>query len=389
MNETVKRPNTRLDQGSGRSKKHLAALAGVLWLGLTLLAPFAFGGQPAFKNRYASHFNIEYLEDGYKIATDGMGRKLLLYPRGRPVLEGFDKTRAVEIPVRRVTLNNTVNAALLRPIHALDSIAGICLGGMGQTSTSFDKIQKGVNSGKIIHLGNGNPVDYERLKVLSPDIVFAGDWNQRLVPMLDLMSIPVAVVDYFRENRPLAQLEWIRFVAAFYNREEEAAHFCEKAEKRITAVSAKAKQADHKPKVLGGVIHMGKVHVPRADSSMAYMFTMSGGDYVFKNLMPIHFMGGYGTITMEAFYSGAKDADLYITESSAGHGPRSIRQLKTSAKIELDIKPIQTQKIWVTQPWYWESMDHMDGIVEDIAAIIHPELFPDHRLLFFTPMPAE
>ena len=389
MKETVKRPNTRPDQEAGRSKKHLAALAGVLWLGLTLLASFASGGQPAFKNRYGAHFNIEYLTNGYKIATDGMGRKLLLYPRGKPILEGFDKTRSVEIPVRRVALNNTVNAALLRPIQALDTIAGICMGGMGQTSTSIDGIQEGIDSGRIIHLGNGNPVDYERLKVLSPDIVFGRDWNQRLIPMLDSMEIPIAVVDFFQENRPLAQLEWIRFVAAFYDKDKEATRFFEKAEKKIAAVSARAEQADHKPRVLGGVIHMGKVHVPRANSPMAYMFTMGGGDYVFKDLVPIHFMGGYGTITMEAFYSGARDADLYITESSAGHGPRSIRELKATAKIELDIKPIRTQKIWVTQPWYWESMDHLDGIAEDIAAIIHPELFPDHRLLFFTPMPTE
>ncbi len=389
MTDTLTLPNKRLCSGFKSNKKCLAALAAVLWLGVTLITPCAFGEEPSFKNRHASHFNIEYLDDGYKIVTDGMERRLLLCPRGKPLLKGFDKTRAVEIPVRRVALNNTVNAALLRPIRALDSIAGICLGGMGMTATNFDTIQKGVASGKIIHLGNGNPVDYERLKALAPDIVFGRDWNQRLIPMLDAMKIPVAVVDYFRENHPLAQLEWVRFVAAFYDKEKEAARFFDRAEQRIAAIEARAKQASHKPKVLGGVVHMGKVHVPLADSLMARMYAMGGGEYVFKDLTPISFMAGYGTITMEAFYAGAKNADLYITESSAGHGPRTIRELTAVAKIDLDIKPVRTQKIWVTQPWYWESMDHMDEIVEDIAAIIHPELFPDHRLGFFTPMPAE
>lgn len=366
-----------------------AALAAALWLGLTLLPTVASGEPPASKNRYASHFNIEYLDEGYKIVTDGMGRRLLLCPRGKPVLKGFDKSSTVEIPVRRVALNNTVNAALLRPIHVLDTIVGICMGGMGHTTTSIEEIQKGVDSGRVIHLGNGNPMDYERLKVLSPDIVFARDWNQRLIPMLDSMKIPVAVVDYFRETRPLAQLEWIRFMAAFYNKEKEAARFFERAEQRMAAISARAKQADHKPKVLSGGVYIGKVHVPRGDSCLAHMFAMGGGDYVFKNLMPVEYMAGYGTITMEAFFGGARDADLYIMENSAGRGARSIRQLKASAKIKLDIKPVRSGKIWVTQPWYWESMDHMDEIFADIAAIIHPELFPDHKLVFFEPMPAE
>ncbi len=389
MTDTLTLPNKRLFSGFKSNKKCLAALAAVLWLGVTLITPCAFGEEPSFKNRHASHFNIEYLDDGYKIITDGMGRRLLLYPRGKPVLKGFDKTRAVEIPVRRVALNNTVNAALLRPIRALDSIAGICLGGMGMKATNFDTIQKGMASGKIVHLGNGNPVDYERLKVLAPDIVFGRDWNQRLIPMLDSMKIPVAVVDYFREDRPLAQLEWVRFVAAFYNKEKEAALFLDRMEKKIAAVAARAKQAEYKPKVLSGVIHSGKVHVPKSDSCLAHVFATGGGDYVFKDLRPLKYMAGYGSITMEAFYAGAKNADLYITESSAGHGPKTIRELSAAAKIELDIKPVRTQKIWVTQPWYWESMDHMDEIVEDIASIIHPELFPDHKLGFFIRMPAE
>ena len=323
------------------------------------------------------------------MVTDGSGRNLLLCPRGKPALKGFEKNKVVEIPVRRAALNNTIYAAMLRTLQAFDSIAGICLGGMGKTDTSFRDIREGVTSGRIMYLGNGNPVDYERLKVLAPDVVFARDWNRKLIPMLDSMGIPVAEVDFFQESHPLAQMEWIRFVAAFYDREEEAELYFKKAEERINAITARTARAARRPKVLSGGFYFNKVNVPKAGSCMTRMFDIGGGDYVFTNPMAAEYMAGYVTISLEAFYAGAREADVYIMETAGNRGVASIRELRETAKIKLDIKPVRSGNVWVTLPVYWESLDRKDDITADIAAILHPELFPDHRFRYFSRLPAE
>lgn len=343
-------------------------------------------GREQARIRYARHFKIAYLGQGYKLVSDGAGRRLLLCPRGNKPLPGYENLPAIEIPVGRVALNSSMNAAFLRPLGLLDSVAGICIDGMG---SQFDSIKKRIAEGKMVYLGNGNPMDYERLGLLQPEIVFARDWNSKLVPLLEELNIPVAVVDCFQEKHPLAEMEWVKFLAAFYNMEAEANRFFEKAVRKVEAISAKTASAGHKPKILSGGFYHGKVHVPRADSCLAEIITYGGGDYVFKGLKPMEYMVGYGTITMEEFYVRAKEADLYILEASPRHGITSMRQLAAEAELLLDLKPVRQGKVWLTRPGYWEALDRLDAVIEEVAAIIHPRLFPGHELTFFQKLPAE
>ncbi len=336
--------------------------------------------------RYAAHFKLAYLDNGYKVVTDGAGRELLLCPRGKAPLPGYEDLPRIEIPVTRVALNSTINAALLRPLGLLDTISGICI---DNSESYIDGIQSRIEAGDIVDLGNGNPMDYERLRALNPEIVFARDWNQKLLPMLDKLNIPVAIVDFFDEKHPLAQTEWVKFLAAFYDKEDEANRFFEKAARKVDAVSITTARATKKPRILSGGVYLKKVHVPRPDSCQARMFALAGGDYLFNGLEAMQYMVGYGSITLEEFYMRARDADLYILEVAPGRGIASMRQLMDAAEILRVTKPVREKKIWITQPWYWESIDKREEVVEDLAAIIHPDLFPGYQLKYFLKLPEE
>ena len=53
------------------------------------------------------------------------------------------------------------------------------------------------------------------------------------------------------------------------------------------------------------------------------------------------------------------------------------------------IKPLQGGKVYYPLQHYSQAMDKLDQILMDLAAIIHPELYPDHRLRHFAEMPEE
>ena len=53
------------------------------------------------------------------------------------------------------------------------------------------------------------------------------------------------------------------------------------------------------------------------------------------------------------------------------------------------IKPLQSGRVIYPRKHYRQSADKLDEILLDLAAIIHPELYPNHQLRHFAEMPPE
>lgn len=326
--------------------------------------------------QYATHFQIESIAGGCKLVTDGAGRRLLLVPRGKRPPKGYRCSEVIEIPVKRVVTKWTTIPPLLKAIGVVGSIVGVTT---RQKNWYIKEIRQGMKQGRIKYLGQARATDYERLRSLDPDIFFAGEWDR--VELLKELKIPFAMVTEYLEKDPLGRLEWIKFFAAFYNREMVAERFFNNAVKNVNALSLKISKIETRPKVLWGFISAkGTVYVPRGDSYVARMISMAGGDYVFKHIRGV----GSVPISLEEFYSRGRDADIYIsTGILPQYGITSIKKLLVAHPILKGFKAVNAENIWCLQPWYWESIDKTDEIIEDLAAIFHPKLFPGHRPRYF------
>ena len=77
---------------------------------------------------------------------------------------------------------------------------------------------------QIANVGS-NELNYEKMVELNPSFVFtSGDWDGGDKMKKKLRSLHIKSVlnlDYM-EQEPLARAEWIKFTAAFYDREVEA-----------------------------------------------------------------------------------------------------------------------------------------------------------------------
>ena len=358
----------------------------MLFLLFSILAGTAMGA-PAKPQRgiplqlqYATHFRIEYLGNGRKLVTDGAGRKLLLIPRGQRPPEGYRQNQIIEIPVRRVVSKWTTIPPLLKALGVIDSIVGVTT---REKQWHIDEIRRGMEEGKIKYLGESRVTDYEKLRSVKPDVFFAGEWEK--TEKLNELGIPFAVVTEYLEKNPLGRLEWIKFFAAFYNREREAEQFFKRAVKGTNMLSGRLRGLVNRPDILWGfIMGRGTVYVPRADSYVAKMISMAGGHYVFGNLRQT----GSAAITLEQFYARGRDADIYISPGTLPqYGITSIKKLIATHPILAGFKSVREGNVWCFQPWYWESIDKTDDIIEDLAAIFHPRLFPGHRPGYFLKLP--
>jgi len=331
--------------------------------------------------KYAKGFKIEYLPDGCKKVTDGEGQEFILIPRGKKV-SGYEEYTRIEIPVRRVVALSATEVCLLRPLGVLDSVIGVTT---KKERWHIEEIRKGMEEGriKLVGSGMGGP-DFERILALKPDVVFTYTGYPaatKTFEKLKEMGIPVAVDNEWLENHPLGRLEWIKFLAAFYDRDNEAQEFFERVERRVKEIASEV-SLEERPNVLWGSIWKGKCYVPRGDSYVARMISLAGGNYLFSG-----FEGtGSANVTLEEFYARGKNADIFIYSSWPPY-VSSVKDILKEGPILAELKVVKEGKVWCFQPWYWQSLDKTDEIIEDLAAIFHPELYPEHELGYFIKLP--
>ncbi|SHF26455.1 iron complex transport system substrate-binding protein [Desulfofundulus australicus DSM 11792] len=335
--------------------------------------------------QYATGFSIENLPAGCKKVTDGDGRELLLVPRGKKPPAGYGNLPVFYTPVQKVVVGSTTQAALLRPLGVLGTIGGVTT---EKKDWYIDEVTKGMEKGRVAFLGKNSAPDYEKIKALSPDVVFTYTHvmgGTEFAQKLNELGIPYAVDNEWLESHPLGRVEWVKFLAAFYNKEKEADDYFRQVVANVEQVARKV-PAGTRPKVLWGSIFKGKVYVPAGNSYVARMIEMAGGDYVFKDL------GGSATgnanITLEEFYARGKDADIFIIPfSPQSTGITSIAKLLEQAPVLADIKPVKEKRIWCVQPWYYQSMDKTDEQIEDLAAMFYPVSWSGYQPRHFMSLP--
>ena len=54
-----------------------------------------------------------------------------------------------------------------------------------------------------------------------------------------------------------------------------------------------------------------------------------------------------------------------------------------------NIGPLENGKVLAPLPHYAQSTDRLDEIILEMAAILHPELFPGYKKKFFLELPDE
>ena len=329
---------------------------------------------------YATHFNVEYLQDGRKIVTDGAGRKLLLVPRGRKTVGLPPANQIIRIPVKRVVTRWSTIPSLFQALGTMRTIVAVTT---RREELCNEQIKERMAQGVVIALGDHETIDYEKIYAIKPDLFFVSRWEKTY--KLNELAIPYAVISEYLENNPLGRMEWIKFFAAFYDKEKEANDFFSKAVRNVRQLSKKIEKIKKRPRILWGFIRRGgTIYAPRGKCYVSKMIAIAGGESV---LMGLKRMGG-APISMEQFYEHGRDAAIYIwPEPLMQYGITSIKKLLAINPVLGNFRSVKAGNVWCFQPWYWDAIDKTDEIITDLAVIMHPGLFPDHKLRYFFKLP--
>lgn len=340
--------------------------------------------------KYAKGFSVDYY-NGFKVVTVKDWRdstkvfaQYVLLPKGKAAPFDFADAVLLDTPIRKVVCISTNHLAELERLSLLDSVSGVA-----NVSLIFSgEAQRRIANKQIADLGN-DELNYEKLVELNPSFVLtSGDWDGGDKMKVKLNSLHIKSVlnlDYM-EQEPLARAEWLKFVAAFYDREFEADSIFNEIERNYLTLKEKAKNVSAKPTAFSNLPFKEVWYMPCGENYLAKLIADAGGDFLWRDAKATN--GLNLNLDYEAVYAKAAEADFWINAGFA----KSLDEIKAADKKNAFFKAYKTKHVFNNDKRntsaggfdFWESgAVNPDKVLEDLIFIFHPELMGGHELYYY------
>jgi iron complex transport system substrate-binding protein len=321
--------------------------------------------------RYAKNFDIEYLPDGVKLVTDYDERRGLLVPEGVDAPD-IEADFTVRTPVKKALFMSATQVGFLDALEDESLYNSVAAVTVPAEDWVIEPVAEGLRSGRIRYIDQSTwgVMDIESVIRLRPDVIFAGtvDPGSDIFALFDEAGLEYAVFGEWLEDSSFGSLEWIKFLAAFYNKDDEADAVFRRQTERIDQLQKLVSgiPQSEMPVVACGSIYDGVVYAQGGDSVTAREYGKAGARY---------FLGegtGGGTlrITPEEFFSKARDADILIYNSMIKYTPDKAALLTESSLFSL-FKAFKNDKIYVLSSGYYMNSARIDVKFEDTVSIFH------------------
>ncbi len=273
------------------------------------------------------------------------------------------------LPLRKIYSASLAAVPLLDSCGALDSVAF--------TSTALQNwylpsVISRINDGRIIYCGKYSSPDYELLLSKKPDSVIESTMifhASKTKEKLESLGFPVIIDRSSYEKDPLGRLEWVKVWGKLSGFESEADDFFERQKSIVKNLSMPAVKDK---KVAFFYINSNNLPVIRGkDDYIPRMIKIAGGRYAFDRLSTKYKASSPSvTVSMEALYSAARDADVIIYNSSITAPLSSIGELLLKCPL-LEKSPAVIQgQVWSAGKNVYESIADTALLLRDINLIL-------------------
>ena len=296
--------------------------------------------------RFATEFQVTEYSGGYQLIEINTTGRFLVVPEGAAVPNGLG---ADVVPLRQpldcVYLAATSAMDFFR---ALDSIGAVRLSGTDRNGWYLPEARAAMDAGEMRFAGKYSAPDYELIWSESCDLAIESTMiyhRPEVKEQLEKLGLPVLVERSSYEAEPLGRMEWIKLYGVLLGKTDEAAALFDAETAAVEALSGA--EATGRTVAFFYITSTGTANVRRSDDYVARMIELAGGEYVFSDLDSGSAMSTVN-MTMEAFYDGAKDADLLIYNSSIDAELYTVDELLAKSPLLADFKAVRDGAVWCT-----------------------------------------
>ncbi|MFW6289454.1 MAG: ABC transporter substrate-binding protein [Mariniphaga sp.] len=312
----------------------------------------------------------------------GISFEYYLVNRAAKVPDSLSGKRIIRTPVQRVICLSTTHLAYLDVLEETRAVVGIS----GSQYISSPEIRRRMMQEEVPDVGYGQNLNYELMVSQKPDLVLVygvGSEVTSYTRKLEELGIPVVMVAEYLEESPLGKAGWVKFIGAFFEKEQKAdAYFLEVKNEYNRLKQLAAKVSDH-PRVLVGSPYKDAWWVPGGKSYLANLIADAGGSYIGQN-NPSH--ESY-VISFENALAWGGMADIWINMGNLASKKELLAadqrfenfEVYKKGKLYNNIKRLSSHG----GNDFWESgtvNPHL--ILRDLITIFHPGLI-DEELVYY------
>jgi iron complex transport system substrate-binding protein len=338
----------------------------------------------SLKLSYAQGFAIKYFTGYKEVIVFSPWVKGSVYARYFLVNDTKTKTPAngtkVQIPLKTLAATSVTHFEFLSLLGELPTVNAVCSPEIIYNA----EINKRIKSGTIADLGNAFNINVEKTLQLKPDAVMMSGYNQNdpYAVRVSQSGIPVIFNNEWMETSLLARAEWIKFVAAFYNKEKQADSIFTSVDKRYNEIKTKAAAVKNKPSIMAGSNFRGTWYMPSGHNYMGKLFADAGANYFYAN----DTTAGSLPLNVETVLKNFSETDVWLNCNF-----QSLDELVKADAKHAYFRPVKLKQVYnfnkrklpSTANDFWESaVARPDLLLSDVIFILHPDILPSYQLVY-------
>lgn len=339
--------------------------------------------------KYAKGFTISYNKLGYKeirvLDPWNKGKifqKYYLVNHGLKVETPSDGIK-IRVPVKNIAALSNTQIGILKFLNEEDKIIAVSV-----ANNVYDSVlSKKISQGKIIGLGHGPSLNFEKIINLSPELTMVAAFMRKTPTQIKIEHAKLAIAYNIEwmEKSPLARAEWCKYIACFFNKEKLASKLFDQLEENYHLAQKIANKVLIKPNIIAGAQFKGIWYTPSGNSYLAQILKDAGADYAWYSKK------GQGSIPLnfESVYDTQENADIWINPGEF----KSLTKMLDSDKRYGLFKAFVDKNVFAKTKRinksgandYWESsVMKPDMVLKDFIKIIHPKKLPNYNLYYYT-----
>ena len=306
----------------------------------------------------------------------------ILYTTDLPPQHNYNDAIEIKIPIRKIVCLSTTHIGFVEKLQELETIVGVANNELVYNRSIRNRIDQGL----IIDVGYEQSLNNELLMQINPDIIMAYGVNSEITGVknkLNELGLKTILNAEYLESTPLGKAEWIKFMAAFYLKDDLADSIFAQTETEYIRLSKLVKNEDVKPNILTGLPWKGTWHIPGSNSYAAHLIIDAGGNFLWNN-------NSHEAIGMniESVFEIGHNCDIWINPGAALFINDIIscdeRLTKYSACKQNKVFNNNNRINKFGGNDYWESgIVNPNIILKDLIAIFHPEILPNYSLFYY------
>ncbi len=339
----------------------------------------------------AENFSVEYFNN-YKVVTVQGSMAIYDYvlvqcgtlaPESDDFPEG---TQFVDVPVGDIISLSTTFLPGIAGLGLADYVVGLD----SVLYTNTPEIVERIEAGEIIAAAPAFELNLELVLEAEPSLVMSDDFDPDRFNQLTEAGVVTAINTDYLEGTPLGRAEWLKFTSLFYNAEAEAEALYDEIVTAYEEIAGLASEVpdDERPSVLWNAPFNGDWGIPGGETYAGRLLDAAGADIVLSEPDD----AGVQIYSLEAVYEAGLDADIWIANLFAVD---SLDALVALDERYADFAAVQNGNIWNNDLFvnenggnnYYElGVTNPHLVLQDLVAVFHPDLLPDHEFLFLRPL---